>query len=233
MAKLSKRLKEAKGVLESETRYPLEEALSLVEKLPKAKFDETLEVSIKLGVDPRKAEENIRSTVTLPHGTGKTLRVVAFCKGDQVKQAEDAGADFVGAEDLVAKIQGGWMEFDAAVAAPDVMGLVGRIGKLLGPRGLMPNPKVGTVTRDVGPAVQAIKSGRIEFRVEKAGIVHAGVGKVSFGSEKLKENVDVFMEAIMKAKPKSSKGVYLERAHLATTMGVGIKLDVTSFRNAV
>jgi large subunit ribosomal protein L1 len=185
---------------------------------------------LSLGVNPRKAEENVRATVALPHGRGRVVRVAAFCKGDKAKEAEAAGADFVGAEDLVQKIQGGWMDFDAAVATPDSMAIVGRIGKLLGPRGLMPNPKVGTVSADIGKAVEAIKSGRVEFRVEKAGIVHVGLALVSFGKEKIKENSLAVIEAVLKAKPPTSKGAYVKSAYISTTMGPGIPLDVSAFK---
>ena len=210
----------------------LDEGVELIGNVPAAKFDESVDVALKLGVDPRKAEENVRGTVTLPHGTGKVVRVVAFCQGEKAKEAQDAGADFVGAQDLVQKIQQeGWLEFDAAVATPDVMGQVGRIGKVLGPRGLMPNPKVGTVTFDIGKAVEAIKAGRIEYRVEKAGIVHMGVGRVSFGAEKIRENVVSAIESVVRAKPKASKGTYVQSVHLSTTMGPGITLDPAPFRN--
>lgn len=230
MAKESKRMKSAREKVESGRVYSVEEAAELVAQLPKAKFDESVDVAVKLGVDPRKAEENVRGTVSLPHGTGKTVRVAVFCKGDKIKEAEAAGADFVGAEDLVAKVQGGWLDFDSAIATPDMMVHVGKIGKLLGPRGLMPNPKTGTVTFDVGKTVQAIKSGQVEFRVEKAGIVHVGVARVSFGAQKIAENVASLVDALVRAKPKSSKGVYLESIYLSTTMGPGMAVDPTPFR---
>lgn len=230
MAKAGKRIQAARKLVTEGKLYSVEEASKLIESMPKAKFDESIDLCISLGVNPRKAEENVRGTVALPNGRGKTVRVVAFCKGDKVKEAQDAGADFAGAEDLVAKIQGGWMDFDAAVATPDAMALVGRIGKLLGPRGLMPNPKVGTVTPEIGKAVEAIKSGRVEFRVEKAGIVHVGVAKASFGAEKVAENVKAVLDAILKAKPPTSKGVYLKNATVATTMGAGVPLDLSQVR---
>ncbi len=230
MAKEGKRLKESRSLVDAEKLYQLEEAVELLSKLPKAKFDESVDLAVSLGVDPRKAEENVRGTVALPHGIGKSVRVAAFCKGDKAKEAEAAGADFVGADDLVSKIQGGWLDFDKAVATPDCMGLVGKIGKVLGPRGLMPNPKVGTVTFDIGDAVKALKAGQVEFRVEKAGIVHAGVGRVSFGEDKLKDNISAFTEALVRAKPKSSKGIYLKAFHLSTTMGPGLSLDPAPFR---
>ncbi|MCL4143513.1 UNVERIFIED_CONTAM: hypothetical protein GTU68_024237 [Idotea baltica] len=230
MAKPGKRLQDAAKLLEVGKLYTLEEACSLLEQFPKAKFDETVDISINLGVNPRKAEENIRGTVSLPHGTGKVLRVAAFCSGEKAKEAEEAGADFVGAKDLVEKIQGGWLDFDAAVATPDSMALVGRIGKLLGPRGLMPNPKLGTVTTDIAKAVAAIKGGRVEFRVEKNGIIHVGVGKVSFGPTKVAENVQTVIDAVMKAKPQTAKGTYLKSLNVSSTMGIGISLDTSSFR---
>lgn len=230
MARVGKRLQTARKLVEPSKLYTVEEAIKIIEAFPKAKFDESVDLSISLGVNPRKAEENVRATVALPHGRGKVVRVVAFCKGDKAKEAEAAGADFVGAEDLVQKIQGGWMEFDAAVATPDSMALVGRIGKLLGPRGLMPNPKIGTVTPEIGKAIEAIKSGRVEFRVEKAGIVHVGAGLVSFGADKIKDNALAVIDAVLKAKPPTSKGAYIKSAYISTTMGPGIPLDISGFR---
>lgn len=230
MAKEGKRLKEARKLVEEEKVYSLEEAANIVASFPKAKFDESVDLAIKLGVDPRKAEENVRGTVALPHGRGKTVRVAVICKGEKIKEAQDAGADHVGAEDLVQQIQGGFMDFDAVVATPDVMALVGRIGKLLGPRGLMPNPKLGTVTFDVGKAVAAIKSGRVEFRVEKAGIVHVGFAKASFGADKIRENAMSVIDAIVRAKPPAAKGIYLEAIYLSTTMGPGVAVNPLPFR---
>lgn len=230
MAKDGKRLKEARKQVEEEKVYSLEEAAKIIASFPKAKFDESVDLAIKLGVDPRKAEENVRGTVALPHGRGKTVRVAAVCKGEKIKEAQEAGADEVGAEDLVQKIQGGFMDFDAVVATPDVMALVGRIGKLLGPRGLMPNPKLGTVTFDIGKAVSAIKSGRVEFRVEKAGIVHVGFAKASFGADKIRENAASVIDAIIRAKPPASKGIYLEAIHISTTMGPGVAVNPLPFR---
>jgi large subunit ribosomal protein L1 len=229
MANSSKRFLKAQELVEAK-QYTLREACELIDKLPKAKFDESVDLAIRLGVNPKKAEENVRGTVALPHGTGKVLRVVAFCMGDKAKDAEQAGADYVGAEDLVKKIQEGWLDFDAAVATPDCMALVGRVGKLLGPRGLMPNPKVGTVTNDIGKAIEAIKSGRVEFRVEKAGIVHVMVGKASFGADKVRENSIAAIDALVRAKPSTSKGIYLQSMHISTTMGPGIELNATEFR---
>jgi large subunit ribosomal protein L1 len=231
MAAKGKRFKKAEELVEAK-EYSLSEACKLIEKFPKPKFDESVDVVVSLGVDPRKAEENVRGTVALPHGRGKTVRVAAFCKGDKQKDATEAGADFVGADDLIAKIQGGWLDFDAAVATPDMMGMVGKIGKLLGPRGLMPNPKVGTVAVDIASAVKAIKSGRVEFRVEKAGLVHCGVARVSFGAVKIEENINALLESLVKAKPKTSKGIYMKKIHLSTTMGPGIELDPSPFRQS-
>lgn len=230
MARAGKRIRAARELVDAEKLYSLEDALETIAKFPKAKFDESIELAVMLGVDPRKAEENVRGTVALPHGTGKVVRVAAFAKGEKAKEAEEAGADVVGAEDLVEKIQGGWLEFDKAVATPDVMGLVGKIGKILGPRSLMPNPKVGTVTFDVGKAITAIKSGTVEFRVEKEGIVHVGVAKASFGSDQIAENVNSLFEALVKSKPKASKGTYIKNAYISTTMGPGLQLDPLPFR---
>ena len=212
------------------TRYPLEEGLKLVHQTKRAKFDETVELAVRLGVDPKQADQNIRGTVALPHGMGKTVRVVAFAKGDKVKEAEDAGADFVGSDELIKKITEGWLDFDNAVATPDMMGAVGRIGKILGPRGLMPNPKTGTVTMDIAKAVKEIKAGKLEFRVDKAGIVHIPVGKASFDMEKLVENARAILTAILRAKPASAKGNYIQGVTVSTTMGPGIKIDVNEVR---
>jgi len=205
--------------------YALEEALDLLRSCAWASFDETVELALNLGVDPRKADQMVRGTVSLPHGTGKVARVLVFAKGDKEKEAKEAGADFVGAEDLVEKIQKGWLDFDSAVATPDLMGLVGRLGRVLGPRGLMPNPKLGTVTFDVGKAVRDIKAGKVEYRVEKAGIIHVPVGKISFETSQLMENAVTVISAVMKAKPSTSKGKYLAKATLSSTMGPGIHLD--------
>jgi large subunit ribosomal protein L1 len=212
------------------TRYPLEEGLRLVHETKRAKFDETVDLAVRLGVDPKQADQNIRGTVVLPHGMGKAVRVVVFAKGDKGKEAEDAGADFVGSEDLIKKITEGWLEFDNAVATPDMMALVGRIGKILGPRGLMPNPKVGTVTMDIAKAVKEIKAGKLEFRVDKAGIVHIPIGKVSFELEKLLDNARVVLTSIVRAKPASAKGNYVQGVTLSTTMGPGIKIDLNQVR---
>lgn len=230
MATSGKRYKKAKELIEEGKQYSLAEASEIVSKFPAAKFDETIDVAIKLGIDPRKAEENVRGTVELPHGTGKNLRVVAFCKGEKVQEAEAAGADFAGGDDLVAKIQGGWLDFDAAVATPDMMVGVGKIGKLLGPRGLMPNPKVGTVTFDIGKAVKAIKAGRVEFRVEKAGILQVGAGKISFGPQKIQENLAALIDSVVKAKPKAAKGTYVQSIAVSSTMGPSIIVNPAPYR---
>lgn len=224
--RVAKQHKIAKEKVDRTRAYPLEEAISLVKDAAHAKFDETVELAVRLGVDPRKADQMVRGAVVLPNGLGKTVRVLVFAKGEKAQEAKDAGADFVGADDLVAKIQEGWFDFDTAIATPDMMGTVGKIGRLLGPRGLMPNPKVGTVTFDVGRAVGEAKSGKVEYRVEKAGIVHAPVGKVSFDEEKLKGNIMALMDALIKAKPSTSKGTYLKKVSLSSTMGPGVNLDV-------
>jgi large subunit ribosomal protein L1 len=231
MGKQGKRLRQAREKVDAEKFYTLSEAVTVLTELPRPKFDESVDVAVKLGVNPKKAEENVRGVVSLPHGTGKTIRVVAFCKGEKVKEAQEAGADYVGAEDLVEKIQGGWLDFEAVAATPDVMGLVGKIGKLLGPRGLMPNPKLGTVSFDIGKAVKAIKGGQVEFRVEKEGIVHVGAGRVSFGTEKIIDNIQSLLEAVSKAKPKTSKGVYVQSIYLSSTMGPSFKIDPIPYRN--
>lgn len=231
MGKRGKKYTEAREKVDRNKKYELEEAIRLVTETSHARFDETVDIAIRLGVNPRKADQMVRGTVVLPHGTGKTSRVLVFAKGEKAKEAEEAGADFVGAEDLIEKIQGGWLEFEKAVATPDLMGQVGRLGKLLGPRGLMPNPKVGTVTFDVARAVKEIKGGKVEFRVEKAGIVHAPLGKISFGAEKLIENGRSLLDVVMRAKPPTSKGVYLKGIALSTTMGPGIKVDTLQVRS--
>ena len=227
MAIHGKRLKNALSQIDQEQRYALDEAVALAAKLATAKFDETVELAIRLGVDPRQADQNVRGTVVLPHGTGRTVRVAVFAKGEKEREALEAGADFVGGEDLVKRIQEeGWLEFDSAVATPDMMGLVGRIGKVLGPRGLMPNPKLGTVTFDVGKAVRELKGGRVEFKAEKAGIVHTRIGKISFGGDKLRENAWALLELIYKLKPSTSKGTYMKSIAVSTTMSPSIKIDV-------
>lgn len=216
-------------LIDRTTLYEVSEALDLAVKTGKAKFDETVEVHVRLGVDSRHADQQVRGAVVLPHGTGKKVRVLVFAKGDKQQAATDAGADFVGAEELVAKIQGGWMDFDVVIASPDMMGVVGRLGKVLGPRGLMPNPKAGTVTPDVGRAVTEAKAGKIEYRLDKANIIHVPIGKASFGAEKLGQNLSVVMEAIVKAKPAAAKGQYIKSATVASTMGPGIKLNSAKF----
>ncbi len=206
--------------------YSLEEAVKLVKEACYTKFDETVDLALNLGVDPKKSDQMVRGTVVLPHGMGKKVRVVVFAKGEKEKEARDAGADFVGAEDLVEKIQKGWLDFDNAVATPDIMGLVGKLGKILGPRGLMPNPKLGTVTFDVAKAVREIKAGKVEYKTEKAGIIHVPIGKVSFDAEKLLDNARVIIDAIVRAKPGTSKGRYLKKIAVSSTMGPGIRVDV-------
>ncbi|RLB69263.1 MAG: 50S ribosomal protein L1 [Deltaproteobacteria bacterium] len=231
MAKKGKKYLASKAKVEPLKKYPLAEGLSLVKELAFAKFDESVDVAIKLGVDPRQADQMVRGAVLLPHGTGKKVRVVAFAKGEKEKEARDAGADEVGAEDLAKKISDGWLDFDKAVATPDMMGVVGKLGRVLGPRGLMPNPKVGTVTFDIGKAVQDIKAGKVDFRVEKAGIIHASVGKASFGADQLEENVRALVELLNRMKPSSSKGVYMRSLTVSSTMGPGVDIDVASLKD--
>ncbi len=209
--------------------YDVNEALDIAVKTGKAKFDETVEVHVKLGVDSRHADQQVRGAIVLPHGTGKSVRVLVFAKADKAQAATDAGAEYVGAEDMVAKIQGGWMDFDVVIASPDMMGLVGRLGKVLGPRGLMPNPKAGTVTPDVAKAVAEAKAGKIEYRLDKTNIIHCPIGKVSFGAEKLQENFDTLLGAIVRAKPAAAKGQYIRSCVVATTMGPGIKVNPNKF----
>lgn len=228
MAKLGKRLKSAYEGVDSNKFYSLEEAVKLIKSGAKSKFDETIEVAMNLGVDPRHADQMVRGVVELPNGTGKTVRVAVFAKADKAEEARKAGADIVGAEDLAEQIQGGMMDFDRCIATPDMMGVVGRLGKVLGPRNLMPNPKLGTVTPNVTEAIRAAKAGQVQFRVEKAGIIHAGVGKASFDEAKLVENIKAFIDAINKAKPAGAKGTYVKKVSLSSTMGVGVKLDIAS-----
>src|SRR5689334_2047409 len=227
MAKQGKRYRHAPAKIDRDKHYAMEEALSvLIDAGGGAKFDETVEVAVRLGVDPRQADQNVRGTVVLPHGTGKSVRVLVFAKGDKAKEAQDAGADFVGADDIVKKIQDEqWLDFDTAIATPDMMGQVGRLGKLLGPRGLMPNPKVGTVTFDVGKAVRETKAGKVEFRVEKAGIVQVPIGKRSFGADKLRENAQTLLASLMRAKPAAAKGNYFLSIAVSTTMGPSVRID--------
>jgi len=230
MGKRGKKYSAVKENLDPDKGYDVSEALQLALQTSYAKFDESVDVAVRLGVDPRHADQMVRGTVVLPNGTGKEVKVLVFAKGEKETEAQEAGADFVGNDDLIEKIKGGWFGFDKAVATPDVMGTVGRIGKLLGPRGLMPNAKVGTVTFDVARAVSELKAGKIDFRVERAGIVHASMGRVSFGTEKLKENLAAFFETIIRLKPTSSKGTYLKGVAISTTMGPGIKIDPTDVK---
>jgi large subunit ribosomal protein L1 len=225
-----KNYKSALAKVDRNQRYLLEDSVRLAKETARAKFDETVEMAIRLGVDPRQADQNIRGTVTLPHGMGKAVRVLAFAKGDKEKEAQEAGADFVGGDDLIKKISEGWLEFDKAVATPDMMAAVGRIGKVLGPRGLMPNPKTGTVSMDIGKAVKEIKAGKLEFRVDKAGIVHVPVGKASFEPEQLIENARAVLLSVLRAKPASAKGNYVKGVTVTTTMGPGIKIDLAQVR---
>jgi large subunit ribosomal protein L1 len=222
----SRRFRGAAQMVDRTRTYSIEEAVELLQQLPKAKFDETVEVGMQLGVDPRKSDQMVRGTVALPHGTGKKVRVVAICQGDQAREAEAAGADHVGFTDIVEKIQGGWLDFDVIVAAPDTMREVGKLGKLLGPRGLMPSPKSGTVTPNVGQAVREVKAGKIEFKIDKSGNLHVPIGKASFEAAHLKANGTAAFDAVLKAKPSSSRGEYLRSATLSSTMGPGIRLDV-------
>src|SRR5512137_142022 len=231
MFKKGKNFIEAKKKVVPGKRYSLKEAVEIVVNTGRAKFDETVDAAIRLGVNPQHADQMVRGSVVLPNGLGKSVRVLVFAKGEKEKEALDAGADIVGSDDIIEKIKGGWLEFDRVIATPDVMGNVGKLGKILGPRGLMPNPKVGTVTFDVAKAVQELKAGKVEFRVEKAGIVHSPVGKVSFGVDKLIENISALLEVIMKLKPASSKGTYLKSISLSTTMGPGVKVDPLEVRN--
>ncbi|HMK60943.1 MAG TPA: 50S ribosomal protein L1 [Dissulfurispiraceae bacterium] len=227
---MGKKYDNAIAKLDPNREYSLEEALQTVKESVYTKFDETVDMAFNLGVDPRKSDQMVRGTVVLPHGTGKTVRVLVFAKGEKEKEAREAGADFVGAEDLVEKIQKGWLEFDKAVATPDVMGLVGKLGKVLGPRGLMPNPKLGTVTFDIAKAVKEIKAGKVEYRAEKAGIIHVPIGKSSFDKDKLAENAVAVVMSISKAKPAASKGKYIKKVTVSSTMGPGLKLDITKLK---
>jgi large subunit ribosomal protein L1 len=231
MARHGKKYAAIRESLDARKRYAFQEGVKQVVDLAGAKFDETLEAAVRLGVDPRHADQMVRGTVVLPHGTGKTERVAVFAKGEKGKEAMDAGADFVGAEDLVEKVAAGWLDFDRAVATPDMMGALGKVGRILGPRGLMPNAKSGSVTFDLAKAVKEIKAGKIEFRVDKAGIVHAPLGKISFGAEKLYDNLVALLETLQKAKPSTSKGSYMKGITIASTMGPGIKLDAAEARN--
>jgi len=234
MAGAGKKYKAAAALVDSTKLYSVEEAIGLSKKTARTKFDETVDLAIKLGVDPKQADQMVRGTVVLPHGTGKKVKILVFAKGEKDKEAKDAGADYVGAEDLADKIQKeGWTDFDVVVATPDIMGLVGRLGKVLGPRGLMPNPKTGTVTFDVAKAIKEIRAGKVEYRVEKAGIIHVPVGKASFDENKLVDNAKAVLESILKAKPSTSKGKYVKSATVSTTMGPGVKIDTAAIEKIV
>lgn len=233
MAKLGKRMKAASSKVEREKKYSLKEAMDLVVETGTTKFDESIDFSVKLGIDPKQSDQQVRGAVALPHGLGKPVRVCVFAKGAKEEEAKSAGADFVGADDLVDKIKGGWLDFDKVLATPDMMATVSKVAKVLGPRGLMPNPKVGTVTLNVGEAVEAEKKGKLSFRVEKNGIIHASVGKKSMGVEKLTDNFASFLSVVMKAKPSSSKGVYLKGIAVSSTMGPGIKIDTSDAQTVV
>lgn len=230
MAYRGKKYRNSLQLRENVKLYQLEEALELMLKAKYAKFDESVDIALRLGVDPRHADQMVRSSMVLPNGTGKTARILVFAKGDKVQEALDAGADYAGGDDLVEKIQGGWLDFDKTIATPDMMGVVGKIGRVLGPRNLMPNAKLGTVTFDVARVVQEMKAGKIDFKVDKAGVLHAMVGKASFGPEKLKENITAFIDKVIQLKPASSKGVYLRGASISTTMGPGFRLDPLAVR---
>jgi large subunit ribosomal protein L1 len=232
MARTGKRLRNAYEAIDRTAFYPVDQAVKMIKERATSKFDETIEIAMNLGIDPRHADQNVRGTVLLPNGTGKSLKVAVFARGDRAAQAKAAGADIVGAEDLAEKVQAGQIEFDRCIATPDMMAVVGRLGKVLGPRGLMPNPKLGTVTNDIAEAVKAAKGGQVEFRAEKAGIIHAGVGKASFSEAALLENVKAFIGAIQRAKPSGAKGTYIRKASLSSTMGPGLKIDMTSVSGA-
>ncbi len=232
MAKQGKRLKAAGAAIDRQRSYPLDEAVTTLKGVATAKFDETIELALNLGVDPRHADQMVRGVVNLPHGTGKAVRVAVFAKGDKAEEAKAAGADIVGADDLAEQVQAGQLDFDRVIATPDMMPLVGRLGRILGPRGLMPNPKLGTVTPNVKEAVEAAKGGQVQFRVEKAGIIHAGIGKASFTPEQLVDNAKSLVDAVNKAKPTGAKGTYLKGAHLSSTMGPGIRVEVATLVGA-
>lgn len=233
MPKRGKKYTQASQHIEAGRRYDFAEAVKMTVGSSYAKFDETCDIAVRLGVDPRHADQMVRGTCVLPHGIGKSVRVLVFAKGEKEKEAQEAGADVVGNDELIEKIKGGWLDFDKAVATPDMMGVVGKIGKILGPRGLMPNAKTGTVTFDIAKAVGELKAGKIDFRVEKAGIVHAPMGKVSFGAEKLSQNITAFLETIMRLKPSTSKGAYLRSIAVSTTMGPGIRVEMASIKDLV
>ena len=225
MAKRGKKQRKARESVDFSQRYEFADGVKIALECAYARFDESVDLAVRLGVDPRRADQMVRGTVVLPNGTGKSVRVLAFAKGEKEKEAREAGADYAGSDDLITKIKGGWLEFDKTVATPDMMGAVGKIGKILGPRGLMPNAKLGTVTFDLGKAIKEIKAGKIDFRVEKSGIVHAAVGRVSFGADRILENIATFMDSIVRMKPAASKGAYIRSIGISTTMGPGIKID--------
>ena len=232
MAKLTRKQKAQAGTVDREKFYPVDEAIGIIKQNATSKFDETIEIAMNLGVDPRHADQMVRGVVTLPAGTGKSVRVAVFAKGAKADEAKAAGADIVGAEDLMETVQGGQIDFDRVIATPDMMGVVGRLGKVLGPKGLMPNPKLGTVTMDVKAAVEAAKGGQVEFRVEKAGIIHSGIGKASFSEADLRKNFDAFVDAIVKAKPTGAKGKFVKKVAISSTMGPGVKVDTTEVAGA-
>jgi large subunit ribosomal protein L1 len=231
MPKQGKKYRAALEKVELGRKYTLEEGLAKVREIAFAKFDETVELTLWLGVDPRKADQLVRGTVVLPHGVGRTVRVLVIAQGEKIKEAEEAGADFVGGEDMVNQIKGGWLDFDAVIATPDMMRLVGQLGKILGPRGLMPNPKTGTVTFDVSTAVRETKAGKVEYRVDKTGVIHVGIGKVSFEPDRLRENAQTLLDAVVRAKPSTAKGKYVKKVNLAATMSPGVLLDETAYVN--
>ena len=232
MLRKGKRILAAKAKVDTNKRYTLKEAAEMVVSMPAPKFDETVDLAVRLGVNPAHADQMVRGSVVLPNGLGKSVRVLVVAKGEKEKEALEAGADLIGNDEVIEKIKGGWLEFDRVIATPDMMGSVGKIGKILGPRGLMPNPKVGTVTFEVANAVKELKTGKVEFRVEKAGIIHSPVGKVSFGAEKLSENVSALLETIIKLKPASSKGIYIKSISLSSTMGAGVRIDPLDIKTA-
>ena len=230
--KAGKKYEQAKEKIDQTKRYDLEEALVAVREVAYAKFDESVDIAVKLGVNPKKSDQVVRGSVVLPHGTGKKVKILAFAKGDKEKEALETGVDYAGGDELIEKIKGGWLDFDRVIATPDMMGSVGKVGKILGPRGLMPNPKSGTVTFDIAQVVNDIKKGKIDFRVDKTGIVHAAIGKLSFTTENLKENAVAFLETLVRLKPTSSKGQYIKGVAVSSTMGIGIRLDPVKIRNA-
>ena len=231
--KIAKKQKEIRSKINSEKKYTLDEALKFIKAGATAKFDETVDVAIRLGIDSKQTDQNVRGAVVMPHGMGKTVRVLAFVKGAKEAEAKEAGAEYIGTDDVIEKIKGGWMDFDAVVATPDMMGAVSKVGKILGPRGLMPNPKLGTVSLDIKKAITDCKSGKIEFRSEKAGIIHAAIGKASFGEDKLKDNIKALVEAVQKLKPASAKGIFFKGLSLSSTMGPGVRVDISEVANMV